>query len=466
MKYKPLTLSHSEKRLFAVMAIILLLCYMFSFWVITNYISMICMFVLLLAFYQNSYAFIVKYFYAAFGMVVSLAGVFVIEVMPSFYLLELRIHSHRAGSLPVLCLAYLVFWFSVKLTDKKVGIEESEFSVDRDGLTKHLFVCDLLSVCFGMAFVLAFLKVLRNPSFLMGMDRFTYSTNFAVGGTVGILIKIASFLLIFPIISIIYGNRKIGVFAMLFYVLYCVWTGEKFGPFFNILIFTCLVLYKRIVQVNAKKARRIISAIGIGMIVLILAAAFLFGFVQKQDSYLYNRLAQQGQLWWRTYDLCGADGLHFYELRNEITAPYRGSANVAENVGANNGIYQIMYYTAPKYVIDDKISRGARYTEAGFAAAYYYLGILGVALFASIMGILEAFLTNKLLKAISEGRIISIILYGRLFNIARTAFSMFEFRSFLDFESIASYVYLVLFEKVKSTVFIKGIKKRKRICIR
>ena len=156
------------------------------------------------------------------------------------------------------------------------------------------------------------------------------------------------------------------------------------------------------------------------------------------------RLSQQGQLWWRTYDLCSVDGTHISELTDEIDGIIRGSTNIAVNVGAKYGIYKIMYYAAPDSVVHDKLESGSRYTEAGFATAYYYAGVVGVLVFAVIMGIIISLITNALLKSLCNGKLINVVLWARLLSVSMTVLSMHTFVVLFDAESIVSYAYLIL----------------------
>lgn len=111
-------------------------------------------------------------------------------------------------------------------------------------------------------------------------------------------------------------------------------------------------------------------------------------------------------------------------------------------VGANNGIYKIMYLCAPESVIDWKLGTGSRYTEAGMAAVYYYFGAFGVILFAAIMGFIVAATVNCFLRFIANNNLIAAMLMLRIFMIERTFLSMFTMADFFKPLSLLSYIYL------------------------
>lgn len=438
-------LSQNEALGYIIIFLCLFLCSVFSFFKITNYISLISIIAFMILIYINIPSFFVKYLCVFFSTMSSLAGVFVIEIMPSFLLTELNTYSHSVGAFPLICLGHIVLIVVIRICDVYLfGFEIKSIGEWRN-LIKIIKVCNIISLFVAFAYGTAFLKIIKYPSFILRMDRFTYINEYGLSGIYSYLVKIASYLLVFPIISIVYGNRKIGAGTIILYILYCAWTGNKFGPFYELLILSCIVFYKSIIEKNSDKVKKVIIRIGITMTALVLLAAYLFAFYQKQESYLYNRLAQQGQLWWKTYEKCQAEDYHISEINNELNAILYGSSNISDNIGSEFGIYRIMYYTTSKSIVDAKLARGSRYTEAGYACAYYYFGILGVFAFSVFIGVLMSLIVNNLIKAISEAKLINIILLVRLFSLERNALSMFEFISFFDFESIISYMYLLVF---------------------
>ena len=84
--------------------------------------------------------------------------------------------------------------------------------------------------------------------------------------------------------------------------------------------------------------------------------------------------------------------MHPDEFKNEITALFEQKEGAANNVGSRNGIYGIMYATAPQSIIDGKLTTGSQYTEGGYAAAYYYFGPLGAICFSVLMRLLRCIL--------------------------------------------------------------------------
>ena len=133
-----------------------------------------------------------------------------------------------------------------------------------------------------------------------------------------------------------------------------------------------------------------------------------------------------------------------------------------QNVGANHGIYKIMYYCAPSTVVDNKLLGGSRYSEAGFAAAYYYLGSIGAIIFSVVMGVIIGTLQNRLIKDIVNERYFRAMLLLRLYLSAQTGLSMFLFMNFGDIISIFSYLILII---SSSNVYYITIKQKEIIRI-
>ena len=411
-----------------------------------NYTALFFVVLFLFNLYTYNCTLFIKYLQFFFGFATALVGCLVIECLPTFYLIELRTYSFRTGSFPPLCLAYVLFILTIEITDSRKKVEIRSFRKWKC-FERKMGLCDALTALDAVFYIILFLKIAKYPSFILGMDRFAYSDYIALGSTYRIINRLASLMIIFPLISIFYGNKFLGVSGLGLYALYNVWSGNKFGPFFTALNLACLVSYRLIIDNNIRKIKRIIKLLIVMLFILVVLAGALFAFVQKQDNYFFTRLSQQGQLWWKTYDQCQRDGTHLAELGEEFEAIIHGSAAIAENVRSRFGIYKIMYYTAPSEVIDAKLSGGARYTEAGFATAYYYAGMVGCCFFAIVMGVISSLITNGLLKSLSEGNIVAIVLLGRLLSIAAAALSMHEFLGFFDAESIVSYLYLIIMQR-------------------
>ncbi|MBR3241470.1 MAG: hypothetical protein IKF90_02060, partial [Parasporobacterium sp.] len=294
-------------------------------------------------------------------------------------------------------------------------------------------------------FFLQFARIARRPAFLLGYDRFLYAAQF--GGNTGIwrmIDALAYVLVTFSILDLINGHKLTGLMGMLFYVLYYLWNGNKFGPFFTLGCFFLMVYYKRI-SINKKAIRRTVIAISVLAILIICFAAVLSSGIMGITGveYITERIAQQGQLWWKTYNIVYKT--HLAEISDELNGMLHGSTVISDNIGADYGIYKIMYLCGMDSYIDYKLSTGSRFTEAGFAAAYYYCGIMGGFLFAAICAFFISKTVNKLTVSLERGEYILIVITARFFMLEREAMSLFIFQNFIDFVSFASYAVLLYY---------------------
>ncbi len=173
-------------------------------------------------------------------------------------------------------------------------------------------------------------------------------------------------------------------------------------------------------------------------------AVFFAVSITDLDPYEYfsERVSQQGQLWWRIYDLYGGN-IHPDEFVNEINAFFEGDKPNQECIGAKNGIYKVMYLCAPETVVTNKLSTGSRYIQADYAVVYYYFGVLGVIIYSVLMAIIVSRIVNLFILALKKKEFIKTLIYLRFFNMIRSSFCMLTFGEFLDIISILSYVYLI-----------------------
>lgn len=435
--------------------IIFILCSIFPKISFSSYVSLAFCGVYLIYLLVFRQSFFLKYLAIVFAALVSIVGAAIVEFTRQLYLPELQCSSGFVGSLPLLILSYWILLITLLNYDEVYGVEVRKFLVPmEDGINRRILNGSTIVVL--IMFMLLFSRVITHPAFLLGIDRFAYASIYSVSGVLSIIDHISAVLLIFPILSLIYGNKFLGEFTILVYVLYYLWIGNKFGPFFTLMCVFFLVYYGKILKRGKHYLHKIIViACILGSIVFAYAIYFTTSTSDFDSaSYVLQRGAQQGQLWWKTYDLC--DGIHHMnEFGNEFEAIVHNSS-VVESVGANNGIYKIMYLCAPKFLVDAKLMTGSRYTEAGYATIYYYFGMLGTVLFSLIMGFVFALLINSFLKSLNNKEYIKSMILLRLFLIGRGSLTLFTFSDYLDFISLVSYLYLIVMWNKKLCVSIKA----------
>lgn len=108
------------------------------------------------------------------------------------------------------------------------------------GIAQSAKTINRISFVVFVLFGILFATVAAHPAFLLEVDRFTYASQFQNSRLIETLVYIAPLLLIFPILSLIYGNKVLGGAAILLYVLYCLWVGNKFGPFLLLFVYSFL----------------------------------------------------------------------------------------------------------------------------------------------------------------------------------------------------------------------------------
>lgn len=423
--------------------IVFILCTVFSKIYVLSYVAFIAFGSYLFYLVLFKQEFIIKYLAILFAALVSVIGTGIVEVVPRLYLPELQCESGFVGSLPLLIFSYWVLLVVLLNYDAVYGVEIRRFEINMNNKGN----VQLLTVITGfvlLLFMLLFSRVATHPAFLLGIDRFVYASVYGVSGILSIIDHISAVLLVFPMLLIIYGNKVLGSLTILIYILYYLWTGNKFGPFLTLMCVFFLVFYKDILKQGKRYLRKtIVLACILGGIIFLYAVIFTISNSNYDSfSYILQRGAQQGQLWWKTYDLC--EGIpHPAEFGTEFSALMHNSGAVTESVGASNGIYRIMYLCAPQYMVDAKLATGSRYTEAGYASAYYYFGALGAILFSVIFGLIFALMMNSFLKALNNKDYIKAMIILRFFLIGRGSLSLFIFLDYFDVISLISYLYLI-----------------------
>lgn len=379
-----------------------------------------------------------KYLPFYFGAFVNVAGCAVCEYS-GIYLSELGVYASFVGSLPFLVLSQWLFLTILSLYDQRFGVEREQVIDKYRDVNKYLRIG---SMCVFLMVLIMFASVAMTPAFLQGLDRFQYADQIPKIAT-----RLASwmgFLIVLPMIDVKRTHSKVGIAAILLYVLYGLWVGEKFGLFYALLYMVIIVYYDKIMEIDRKKLSRRCVWLGAALLLLVGIAVGLNSATNSQDrgDYVFQRLAQQGQLWWKNYD--ASEGVvHLDQIEHEfsgLVAP----VEISDNVGSNYGIYGSMYRAAPKSVVDNKLAAGSRYTEGGYASVYYCVGPVGALVFEFFAGLLVAFFTNCMIRAVITGRLIETVLLLRLRGFLMVALSMGSYQLLLSRLSLLTYCFLLV----------------------
>lgn len=400
-----------------------------------------------------------KYLYFYFMMIANVLGCFLCE-FGDFYLVELSTYAHYVGALPLLVLSQLTFFTFIFELEIKIEKRERRRLTDNKNKTsfndKTLFI---INVFVFILYMVIFVHILPFSALKINVDRMEFANLGYNSGIWGFLSKWAQFFVPIPIACIAYTKKRnykvFGAITLGVYCAYYLWTGNKFGPFFSLFCVFCMLVFSKYeIKENLLK-RSLIIVIGL-IIVLILAAAFIFTKFQNQGinigSYIQNRLAQQGQLFWRTFEITNGE-THISEFGNEIRGTFARTNSAEELIDAKYGIYNIMYLCAPKWKIDSFILYGSRYTEAGYASAFYYFGLIGCILFAAVIAYVIVQITNMIVNSVRSSQLLGMILTIRMFYILCTAWQMFLFGDLFTGTSIITYIWLIIAKHTKRLKF-------------
>lgn len=359
----------------------------------------------------------VKYFPFWFTIIANIFGVAVCE-FGNVELVELVTVSHYTGSLPLIILSRWLFVVCLVLADS-LFFHECGIQATTHKLNEHSKWVNILAIISLMFFVAALVDVTRFPSArISGINRFVWDSTYTDSLFLpSIVTSNLVHLVFFSALATRFGNKKIGIVGTLLFVIYLFWTGEKFGGYFQVFYLYLWAFFDIFLNIGVKKLRLAVAGCLVVLLCFTGVAVFIQGFSSSNTysgtQFLTNRLAQQGQLWWKTYEQTHEP--HISEFSNEIDVILHGDSTEANNhIGSKQGMYMIMYYTAPSDVIDKKLSTGSTYSEAGYAVCLYYFGVAGPLVFSIVMAILISFLVNVMLKALSLGRYFESMLEQRL----------------------------------------------------
>lgn len=429
--------------------ILLVLLVKISYLAITSYLSCLvfCLYICVILYEKPMLG--IKFFSIIFSIFLTILGLAMIELGKSTYLPELDCLSFYAGSIPLYILAWWLFVACLYLFEIFYKYKSNEYNKNIDIII--LFTVITTIIYFGL-----FYQVIDKPAFLLGVDRFAYNRLNPLSNFWEKLDHIAWMLVIFQITLIVHKKYILGFISICLYILYYLWNGNKFGPFFNIIVVFCLVFASAYMLKDIKKLRKMLMNLFILSVCIVF---FTFGIVASSgvdlENYIWERTSQQGQLWWKTYEI--TDGVvHADEFDKEIKVMFDKPIIGEGMLGADTGIYKIMYLCAPKSIIDAKLETGSRYTEAGMAAAYYYFGMYGVLIFAILMGIMFSITVNAIIRSIYVGNIIVAFLLLRLMNIELTSISMFTFVDLFKPISLLSYFYILYMWNKVPYISLKG----------
>lgn len=417
--------------------------------------SFICLVLTLTYFIRlavRSFSFFLKYIYFYFAAISNIVGVAICEYF-HVSLVELGIAvSSFVGSLPIICCGWSIFFavtyyldsLDFNINNVSMGdIEKQTYSnIDK---IQALIIDRIIPWAYLIGYGIIFIKVFPQPAFLLHLDRFMYEQNFPLGNLTTIMTVLGYFKPILFVMIYKNRNRTLSIIGLSVSLLVYLWVGHKFGIFMSFVMLACMVLaiYYQKHKDSISIKRYIWIPFSLGIAILAVSSIMGANADQNTNNYLLTRTAQQGQMWWRVYDLVKSTNTHPSEFSDELNIWFSGKDD-DELQSYNYGIYHMMRYAAGDSLTEQKILTGSRYTEAGFASAYYYFGFFGAAIFALSMGMVISICIKWLVVSMDNLWVIETIILFRLLSILQTTLSMFTFNSLFSEDTIASIVVLII----------------------
>lgn len=391
-------------------------------------------------------SFLIKYFSVLFGIVAAIAGCFSCEFLGG-YLPELRKTVFYSGSLPLLILNYFIFLSCLHRFDGAFGADDKKLLTEVP-VRKEWKWFKWLHASVLLMIVMMFLHALPNPSFIHGVDRFSYSSQY-LSGIWRYLHSASMILCIIPLIAVRFGYRKSGWLAIFVFCLYLFWTGIKFSGFYSLLSLATFVYYDKVVTFSRKFIYKLLIGAFVVLGLLLGLSVFAHSFAASSDTaseFFFNRTAQQGQLWWSTYSTYSpCDGID--EFSDELNGLAIGEKSISECRGDRYGIYKMMYLNAPTDLVDSKLSSGSRYTEAAYPSMYYYFGPFGTVGFSVLTAFGTVCLVNLMIKVIHGREVFSSLACFIIWRAWAVFRSMLLLSPFFDLSVLLSITILILFSR-------------------
>lgn len=391
-----------------------------------------CLYVL----YQQPIS-ILRFPFAYFIAATNLIGVIIIEY-GNIHLDELNVFSSANNSLAVLVLGWFLFLSTMFWLE---SFYPYDYNLELPCQTKVKI--KNIAIEFNTLFLMSFLiflipfliKVLPHPYFLEKVDRFLYFAYFFSDSEKRILNIFNYFLPVIVALMIKYRS-KFSLFILCAYILMKFFMGEKFGLFFYIFCYFVIFAGSNITltkTIIVKYAFRAFIVFAILISVVFGHRALLYNAdLGGNFTYLIQRTAQNGQLWWALYPEARENHFNFTELSDEVGSFYAFDYNI----NYSTGIYKVMKKTTPAKIFNAKIDAKSRYADSTFATIFYYFGIPGIFLFSIFVAALYWVLVRYMIYAFNNIFIFDLLVMGKLFSVANTVLTQSDFNLLFSYQTL------------------------------
>lgn len=397
--------------------------------------------------------FIIRYIMLFFMALGNLIGVLICE-HSSLWLIEIGARAGLQGSFPLLLAGWTIFIFVVWMLDRKfhpnVDVLDKNFIKIKFGK----YSIDLFQILIVFTFLFAitsFANVASNPAFLEHIDRFVYRERYITRPLEVMTNSIYAMLpiLLMMIVKRIHNSWHWLIYGtFLFYCTYLFFVGEKFGGFWYVIVDICIILSLYARKLPTETVRGWLWKLTKMFCILLLVVVVHFkltysiGAVDFVQNYLPQRIAQQGQLWWRTYALDKNNSIRIDEIGNETRTFFQVNNKYEKEY--KHGIYKIMRFTTPDDIFQRKIISGSRYSSSTFASMFYYFKRAGVIIWAIIGGCLFWGIMYLLMYAVSHLYILETFLAAKLLVNCYPVIAMSELNVLFQFKFLLYFIIILV----------------------
>lgn len=413
-----------------------------------DFFAMAVFFSVFIAMYISMPEILLKYLYFILGAVWSVVAVFMLE---NGNVVLRGKHSEHVNSLPLYVLSWIVFFFVIYHLERKNKRKLSRSIVslnyqERELSKTHQKTINYVSMLLIAVVAACFMLVVRNPYFVLGIDRFVYNQK----QIPAIIPRLIPWLYAFiPIVLMTRKNKKWIVYSYcIIFGLLLIWIGEKFTGI--IMLFYMIIISMNPAYVTKQLTNKIRQIAKTAVIVV--AAFLIIVYIQQVVlygvdfdgflNYLFDRVAAQGELWWLAFQQDNGKGAHIAEIWDEISILiFQPSGEMTDY---NFGIYKMMWKFMNKDWVGYALAYGARATESTRVTFFYYGKYVGLFLGQAGLGALVYYVVNKCIIACNRTKMLQSVLWIYILRNLIVASSMSDFQLLTSKRSLLVYAILII----------------------
>lgn len=326
----------------------------------------------------------------------------IIDVRPGFYLFEVA--EYTTPSMTTVSLFVMVtvsLFFMMSTYSYLSDISKSKVSNQIHLNFEVLMIATLLATISFVTIVM----YIDKPAFAMGMSKVVYSAN-VLNPVVDKLLRNA--MVFVPAVGALacYNNRHISrlcIFILILYGVSLVWIGHKFGLILYLVYFS---IFYYATKANLKDVRKTIYRLLVALVLLIslvlvsVIVAFNIDFLGALD-YLFNRIAQQSQVWFTMQKLPEFNHWHLKEFVNELYT--FGKISLEDELHSKVGIYKVMSLTMSELDYWTRFENNQNIAFGFYPLITYYFDFSGALVLNAFLFCIYGTLVWLLLFFVSNG---------------------------------------------------------------